>query len=173
MKSLTTLFRRPFSSRSATLASVAVIATAILISVAAVSGDDEDRGRGATGIEGTWLAVVTQVGGPPPFESLITFGAGGALVVTEAFSSPASGNIYQGTWARTGPREITFSFLGFKFDPTGVHAGYIRVHETIEVNRSGTAYDSVESTVQIVDLDGNELVFNEDVSTHAVRIEAE
>jgi hypothetical protein len=152
---------------------VALIITVALFSLAAGAGDDNDQERGPQ-IEGTWLITVTQPqpGGPVHFPSLGTFSAGGGLVVTEGLTPPALGHVYQGTWARTGNREVTFTFLGFQFDAAGVLASYIRVHEILRFERSGNAYNSTLSTVEILDLNLNVVAGPFVSTTHGVRINA-
>jgi hypothetical protein len=178
MKSLIGLLQRSYSSWGIKLAAVGLIITAALFSLAGVSAGDDNQERGhrhAPQIEGTWLITVTQPlpGGPIHFPSLGTFSAGGGLVVTDSIAPPSSGNVYQGTWARTGNHEVTFTFLGFQYDATGALASYIRVHEVVKFERSGNAYNSTLSTVEILDLNLN-LVAGPFVSTtHGVRINAE
>ena len=178
MKSLTGLLQRSFSSSETKFASMALIITVALFSLAAGSGDDNDQERGkhhAPQIEGTWLITVTQPqpGGPVHFPSLGTFSAGGGLVVTDSSGPPSSGNVYQGTWARTGNREVTFTFLGFQYDAAGVLASYIRVHEIVKFERSGNAYNSTLSTVEILDLNLNVVAGPFVSTTHGTRINAE
>ena len=175
MKSLTGLWQRPFSSWGTKLASVALIITVALFSLAAWAGDDNNQERGnhnAPQIEGSWLTTVTIPGGPPPFPFLLTFGTGGDLVVTDSSGPPALGNVYQGTWVRKGDHKIVFSFLGFQYDALGVLAGYIRVHETIRIERSGNAYHSIVSTIESLDLN-QDVVFSVVATTHGTRINAE
>jgi hypothetical protein len=178
MKSLTGLLQRSFSFWGTKLAAVALIITVALFSLPAGAGDDNDHERGkhqAPQIEGTWLVTVTQPqpGGPVHFPSLVTFGAGGGLVVTDSSAPPSSGNVYQGTWARTGNREVTFTFLGFQYNAAGVLSNFIRVHETVRFERSGNAYNSTLSTVEILDLNQNVVAGPFVSTTHGVRINAE
>jgi hypothetical protein len=178
MKSLIVLFQRLYSSWGTKFAAVAVIMTVALFSLPAGAGDDNDRERekhNSPQIEGTWLVTVTQPqpGGPVHFPSLATFSAGGGLVVTDTSVRPSSGNVYQGTWARTGNHEVTFTFLGFQYDAAGVLASYIRVHEVLRFERSGNAYNSTLSTVEILDLNLNVVAGPFESTTHGVRINAE
>ncbi len=121
-------------------------------------------------IEGTWLAIITG-DETPPFPTLLTYAGGGALTVTDSSVSPALGNIYQGTWAKTGPHEYAFTFLGFLYDETGVLTGYFRSHETVQVEPGGNAYNGV-STGEILDLDQN-VIMTITGTSHATRINAE
>jgi hypothetical protein len=95
------------------------------------------------------------------------------LVVTDSSAPPSSGNVYKGTWARSGNREVTFTFLGFQYDAAGVLASYIRVHEIVRFERSGNAYNSTLSTVEILDLNLNVVAGPFVSTTHGVRINAE
>jgi hypothetical protein len=94
-------------------------------------------------------------------------------VVTDGSVSGALGNVYQGTWARKGDRKIVFSFLGFQYDAAGVLASYIRVHETIRLERSGDTYNSISSTVEILDPNLNVVAGPFAATTHGTRINAE
>ena len=156
--------------------SLAVIATVLIVSLAAFVGSQPSQAQGgavAPQIEGSWLTTITIPENPGPFPSLLTFGAGGALVVTDGSVSGALGNVYQGTWARKGDHKIVFSFLGFQYDAAGVLAGYIRVHETIRLEPSGDAYNSISSTIEILDVNQALLAGPFVATTHGVRINAE
>ena len=107
-------------------------------------------GAVAPELEGTWLATVTIPDGPPPFPSLVSYARGGALIVTDSSVPPASGNVYQGTWTKTGSHEFAFTFLGFQYDAQGVFSNYIRVHETIQLESGGSAYNGV-TTIEALD----------------------
>jgi hypothetical protein len=156
--------------------SLAVIATVVIVCLGAFVGSQSGQAQGGAGapqIEGSWLSIVSSPDLPAPFPALGTFGAGGALVVTDTSVSPALGNVYHGTWARKGGHEIVFSFLGFQFDAAGVFSGYIRVHETIRLEPSGNAYNSISSTVEILDPNLNVVAGPFPGTTHGVRINAE
>ena len=92
-------------------------------------------------------------------------------MVTDSGVPPGQGNVYQGSWVRTGGNEVTFTFLGFQFDAAGALSGYIRAHETIRGEASGDAYSSVNSRVEMLDRNMN-VLFSGSASTHAVRIPA-
>jgi hypothetical protein len=121
-------------------------------------------------LEGTWLVTVTIPDGPPPFPVLVTYARGGAFMTTDSSTPPASGNVYQGTWARTGSREFAFTFLGFRYDAQGVFSNYFRVRETIRLNRNGNAYNG-EATFEILDTAMNVIVTGS-LTTHATRVRA-
>src|SRR5262245_6960904 len=175
MKILTTSNQRSFCLCGMKAGSLAVIATVAIVALAALLDSPSGQAQGgsvAPQIEGSWLATVTSPDVPAPFPALLTFGAGGALLVTDSSVPPAVGHVYQGTWARRGGHEITFSFLGFQFDAAGALAGYIRVHETIKIEPSGNAYNSTISTIEFIDLNQN-VVFSGLATTHGTRINAE
>ena len=156
--------------------SLALIATVAIVSLAALIGSQSGQAQGgavAPQIEGAWLTTVTIPDGPPPFPALLTFGAGGGLVVTDGSIPPALGNVYQGTWRRKGDHEIAFSFLGFLYDAAGAPAGYIRVHETIRLERSGNAYNSIVSKIEILDPNLNVVAGPFEATTHGTRINAQ
>jgi hypothetical protein len=122
-------------------------------------------------IEGTWLAMVTVPEGPPfPFPSLVTYASGGALTVTDSSVPPALGNVYQGSWTRTGPHEFAFTFLGFQYDEAGGFSGYITAHEILQLEPGGDVYNGVTS-LAILDPDMNVIVEMTSTS-HATRISA-
>ena len=121
-------------------------------------------------IEGTWLATITVPDGPPPFPSLVTYARGGALIVTDSSGPPAVGNVYQGTWTKTGPHEFTFTFVGFYYDEAGALAGYFKAHETVQLEPDGDAYTGVAS-LEILDLDMNVIATGSSTSS-ATRIDA-
>jgi hypothetical protein len=121
------------------------------------------------GIEGSWLVTVAPAGGSPaPFPALVTYSAGGGLIVTDSSFSPAVGNLYQGTWTKTGGHEISFTFLGFQYDEDGGHVGYVRVTETVTLDPSGETYTGL-ATFQMLDRDFN-ILFSEPNTTQATRI---
>ncbi len=105
-------------------------------------------------IEGSWLAMITVPDGPLPFPSLVTFASGGALIVTDSSVPPALGNVYQGAWTKTGPHQFAFTFLGFQYDSAGVLTGYVRAHETIQLEPGGNVYNGVTS-IEILDINQN------------------
>jgi hypothetical protein len=122
-------------------------------------------------IEGTWLATVTIPDGPPPFPSLVTYARGGALIATDGSVAPALGNVYQGTWTKTGPHQFAFTFMGFQYDAAGVLTNYIRAHETLQLERSGNIYNGVTS-LEFLDTNMN-VIATASSTTHAVRIDAQ
>jgi hypothetical protein len=119
MKSLTGLLQRSCSSWKTKLSSVAFIITVALFSLAAGSGNDNDqeRGRHQVPIEGSWLTTVTIPENPGPFPSLLTFGAGGALVVTDGSVSGALGNVYHGPGPERETTKSSSAFSAFSMMP--------------------------------------------------------
>jgi hypothetical protein len=146
---------------------LALVATMALIGAQSVTADN---GTVAPEIEGTWLATVTIPGGPPPFPSLVTYARGGALTVTDSSVSPALGNVYQGTWARTGAKAFAFTFLGLQYDANGVLANYIRARETLRLEPGGNAYNGT-TIIEVLDLDQN-VIATDSSTTHGTRVAA-
>ena len=150
---------------------VALLLAAFAFTQTTQANPNTTAGRAvAPELEGTWLVTVTIPDGPPPFPSLVTYARGGALTVTDSSLPPASGNVYQGTWARTGPREFAFTFLGFQYDAQGVFSNYIRVRETVRLHRSGNAYNGV-TAIEVLDTAMN-VIETASATTHATRITA-
>jgi hypothetical protein len=149
---------------------VVLLAAFAVAQTAAAHATTAAEGAVAPELEGTWLATVTISDGPPPFPSLLSYTRGGALIVTDSSLSPALGNVYQGTWARTGAHEFAFTFLGFQYDAQGVFSNYIRVHETIRLERSGNAYNGVTS-IEVLDTAQN-VIGTASATTHAARVAA-
>jgi hypothetical protein len=146
----------------------ALLIAALMISQSAQANDA--AGSVAPELEGTWLVTVTIPDGPPPFASLATYARGGALTISDSSLSPALGNVYQGTWVRTGAREFGFTFLGFQYDAQGTFANYIRARETIRLERGGDAYNGV-TTIEVLDTTQN-VIATATATTHAVRVAA-
>jgi len=176
MKSPTTSNQSSFSLGGMKPASLALIATMLVVSLAALPGSRSAQAQGgavAPQIEGSWHVIVSSPDIPVPFPSLMTFCAGGGVVVTDSSLPPSLGNVYHGTWARNGAHEITFKFLGFQYDAAGVLSGYIRVHETIRLERSGNTYNSISSALEFLDVDQNVVFGPFLATTHGTRINAE
>jgi len=159
--------------KSGSLALIATVVTVFLVALIGSQSSQAEGGAVAHQIEGSWLSTVSSPDIPVPFPALGTFGAGGALVVTDTSVSPSLGNVYHGTWVRKGHREFAFSFLGFQFDAAGVFSGYVRVHETIRLEPSGNAYNSISSTVEFLDVNLNVVAGPFPGTTHGTRINAE
>jgi hypothetical protein len=164
------------NSKRALVVSVLGVMGVLLLAAFAAAQTTYANANIATGgavapeLEGTWLATVTIPDGPPPFPSLVSYARGGVLIVTDSSLSPASGNVYQGTWARTGSHEFAFTFLGFQYDTQGVFSNYIRVHETIRLERGGKAYNGV-TTIEVLDTAQN-VIGTASATTHATRVTA-
>jgi hypothetical protein len=151
------------------VALLAIVLGGVSLAYASNGRENSDAGV-APEIEGTWLAYIDN-GSIPPFPSLVTYGRGGALIVTDGGTAPAIGNVYQGTWTKTGPHAYTFTFMGFIYDETGVLAGYFKTHETVQVEQDGNVYNGVTEG-QIFDVDMN-LLAEFGGTTHATRIPAD
>jgi len=160
-----------------TIMKLGLLALAVTISLAAtiaITGAQSATGEGgavAPEIEGTWLATITVPDGPPPFPSIMTYARGGALTATDSSGAPALGNVYQGTWTRTGSHKFAFTVLGFQYDANGVFAGYFRVRETIRLQPDGKAYDGV-ATIEILDTEQN-VLYTGSTTSHATRVNAQ
>jgi hypothetical protein len=152
-------------SLSALIITMALVVAMALIGAQSVAADN---GTVAPELEGTWLVTVTIPDGPPPFPSLVTYARGGALLVTDSSVSPALGNVYQGTWAKTGAQTFAFTFLGFQYDADGVLANYIRARETVRLEPGGNAYNGV-TIIEVLDLDQN-VSATASLTTHGTRV---
>lgn len=155
------------SGLAALVITIALVAAMALIGAQSVTADN---GTSAPELEGTWLVAVTIPDGPPPFPSLVTYARGGALTVTDGSVSPALGNVYQGTWARTGAQTFAFTFLGLQYDANGVLANYLRARETFRLEPGGDAYHGV-TIIEVLDLDQN-VIATASATTHGARVEA-
>jgi hypothetical protein len=121
-------------------------------------------------IEGAWFTMVT-IPNYPPFPSIMTYARGGALNATDSSVSPALGNVYQGTWKKTGPHQFAFTLLGFQYDEAGVFIGYFRARETVQLEPGGNADNGVTS-IEILDPEMN-VIATDSSTTHATRIPAQ
>ena len=87
------------------------------------------------------------------------------------FSNTFLGNLYQGTWTKTGPHEFAFTFLGFQYDDKGVFVNYLRGREKLRLERGGNAYNGV-TLIEVLDLDQN-VIATATSTTHATRVNAQ
>lgn len=156
---------------------IVALAIAVVAGLAVLPGVQPSQAQGgavAPQVEGSWLTIVSSPDVPAPFPTLITFGSGGVLTVTDSSFPPAAGNIYQGTWVRRRGNEIAFTFLGLQYDAaSGALSGFIRVKETIRLDTSGNSYSSVISTLEFLDVNQNVVVGPLQATTHGTRINAE
>lgn len=120
-------------------------------------------------IEGTWLLTGTMQGST--IRSLVSYARGGALMVTDSGPGPAAGNVYQGTWTKTGPDEFAFTFLGFQYSANGNLTNYIRGRETLRLEPGGLAYNGV-TTIEILDA-VQKVIETLSGTTHATRVNAQ
>ena len=165
--------RRTFLGLAAAAAASTLAALpALPVSAEATSSSDGDgRGTVAPEFEGAWLATVTVTDGPPPRPAILTFARGGVVTVSDGNIAPATGNVYYGTWIRTGHHVYSYTFLGFKFDAQGTPVGYLRVHETAKLERDGQAYNAVAS-IEVLDTAWN-VIATASATSHATRISAQ
>ncbi len=129
-----------------------------------------ESGTVAPEIEGTWLLTVT-IQGSPPFPSLVSYARGGALMVTDSGPGPAAGNVYQGTWTKTGLDAFAFTFLGFQYNANGSLTNYVRGRDTLQIETGGLAYNGV-TTIEILDT-AQKVIETSNGTTHATRVNAQ
>ena len=112
------------------------------------------------GPEGSWMVTVTVTSGPPqpPFQALITYGAGGGLVETDQGNSPG-----HGAWVSTGANAFAFTF-----DSKGNPTGTVKVREAATLSKGGDAYSGA-GTVDQFDVNGK-LITSRSLETQARRI---
>ena len=162
------------TNRAFVVSALAMIGTLLFAAVAFAQPTQANPNTAESAVapelEGTWLATVTIPDGPPPFPSLVSYARGGALTVSDSSLSPAAGNVYLGTWARRGRHEFAFTFLGFQYDAQGVFANYIRVRETVRLERGGNVYNGV-TTIEFLDTAQN-VIGMVSATTHATRVSA-
>ena len=120
------------------------------------------------GPEGSWMVNVTITSGPPqpPFQALITYGAGGGLVETDLGNSPG-----HGAWVSTGANTFAFTFVNFTFDSKGNPTGTAKVREAATLSKGGDAYSGA-GTVDQFDVNGK-LITSHSLETQARRIHVE
>ena len=112
MKSLTGLLQRSFSSWGTKLASVALIITVALFSLAAGDDNDQERGKHHTPrlerLTGAWSVDTTVLIQNTTISTLMTFTSDGIVLADEPPSpSETTGH---GNWVATGPRSAAFTF---------------------------------------------------------------
>jgi hypothetical protein len=182
MKSLTEQLQRSFSSWGTKLASVAVIITVALFSLAAGSGDDNDQERGkhnAPQLEGSWEVTVT-LHFPDgsdltlPVPALVSHVAGGVTIASDPsqLAPPPAGlptTPFHGAWASTGRKLYAFTAKWFQYDAALGAWGEGTLRE--KVTMTGRNSYEGEGTIEGVNPDGSP--FGYGVSTVATRINAE
>lgn len=130
-------------------------------------------------LSGSWLVTTTPLGGPPPFQGLITFDAGGGLVASAQGDIllnappgvPPIATAGHGAWARTGQREFLFTFRQLYYDADGGFQGGAKIRMAVNLNRAGNEW-SGQLTVDYLDSDGN-VVFSGAGTAQAIRIMVE
>ena len=163
MKSLTEQLQRSFSSWGTKLASVAVIITVALFSLAAGAGggNDQERGRhDAPGnrlhsLVGAWSVETTVVNQGVTFPALITFTSDGIVLADEpgdAFETTGHGN-----WIATGRRSAAFTFLALIGDgPDGQLSVSLKIVGKLQYDARADNW-SGPFKIQGFNLDGIEL----------------
>lgn len=147
-----------------------VVSIAILLGVGPISYAQDDNTH-----LGTWMVTTTppSVSGRPAFNALITFAAGGAIIVSTTNDRllPGAG-IQQGAWRRSGNRQITSTVLSFVYSPTGVAVGSVRVRAMYEFTDANNLTGSGQ--LQRCDLTGlNCTPWSDCASIQGTRVEVE
>ncbi len=157
--------------RPGLLALIVTVALVAALTIVGCQSATTESGAVAPEIEGTWLLAVTIQDGSPPFPSLVSYARGGTLVATDSGPGPAAGNVYQGTWTKTGPDEFAFTFLGFQYNASGSLTNYIRGRETLRLEPGGLAYNGV-TTIETLDT-AQKVLATLSGTTHATRVNAQ
>jgi hypothetical protein len=103
-------------------------------------------------IEGGWLFAVTPpAGGPPPFQALDTFSAGGGWAGQASTDAQNGLSLGQGSWKRSRGAVIVTQ-VQFSHDAAGNPTGTVVIHKKVRF----TGPDSLEgsSTISFCDLSG-------------------
>ena len=127
--------------------------------------EDEGAEAGARAIEGVWLPIVTIMDCQThvvqaTFPSMDLYVRGGGLVVFGAVRQ--SDQIGLGAWQYAGGRRFTAQYQFFNYTPFGAPDGtpdgtLLRVSTTMQLNRAGTAFTTLETAADVVDAAGNVL----------------
>ena len=139
-------------------ASVAAgIAFAIITSFFTLTVETAAQGKGARSIEGSWLVRLTPASPTPPFDELITFGAGGGITESNNFpffTLGLSAGPGHGNWRYEGGQVFRFTFLKLLYLPTGQAAGTLKASGAVTYS---SAFDtwSGPANVSICDNQGN------------------
>ena len=112
-------------------------------------------------IVGVWSLEVTlrvcatgaPVPGVDPFPALNTFHQGGTLTEFGTRFSPATRNVGQGVWKKTGRFTYQSHFVFQRFDANGLYIGDQDVRRTSRLSPDG-AWLTTEATVEIRDANG-------------------
>jgi hypothetical protein len=138
----------------------------------------------ARGPAGSWVAIVTIKGGPPPFQVLRTFSDGGGYIesASNSRSPQAPESPGHGTWVRTGAdstragdeaRTFGLTFIVDRFDGGGNLIGTIKVRERSTLSETGDTYTSL-GAFEFLDLQGNVIAGGSGTATaQATRIKVE
>ena len=162
---------------------LAAIPASIILCLAAVPRPQAEPGyidNNVPQLEGSWLVTVTLdvENGPPPFETLQSYTAGGVVIGTDPSVYPLYGlrvtqTAYQGTWAKKQHRTFSFTMIGFQWDetvdPPVLWKGIIK--EDVTVEPGGDAYTG-KGTVEWYYPNGDFGGITRD-TTHAIRIKAD
>lgn len=128
---------------------------AVLVAVFLIAVNAQNGQSGGNALQGSWKVRLTSAQpGPPPFDGMMTFGAGGGLIESNNLFPAAGASPGHGAWQHNGGREFAFTYIKFLFNPqTHQYTGTIKISGTIYDVRhntwQGTAY------VEISDPAGN------------------
>ena len=130
-------------------------------------------------IVGAWRTVVTIVNcqtgqpvGAPPVIGLSTFNLGGTMSEwgIGPGASPAQRSPSHGVWQRDhGWQDYSFTFLFYRYDPSGAFIGSQRVDADARLAASMDSYDSI-AAIEILDANNN-VVGNGCATSVGTRIE--
>jgi hypothetical protein len=138
----------------------------LLLSFERVAGaHPEDRDGDERTLQGTWVVTVTQQACPngpaiaPPFKSLLTFDAGGAMTETtdNPMFFPAFRGPGHGVWNHTGHHTYSADSLAF-VTVNGMLVKTQRISQTIELGDDPNQFTTTAASVQFFDPTGTLLV---------------
>lgn len=109
------------------------------------------------GVEGAWLVVVTQTGGPTV--PLYNFFSPDGMVLNVNHNYQVR-SIGIGRWIKTGDREYNNTFWWHRVNDAGALIGRTKVLTRIQLNETGDAFQGVFKGTQY-DVSGNVVLTNE------------
>jgi hypothetical protein len=116
------------------VASLLVLVAVAMLLVSAAQEEEDGRSP-----QGSWmLTIAPPTGGPPTFNVLASFAAGGVFIAsTQNDHRLPSAGIQQGTWHRTRDNEFISTELSFLYDPVGNPVGTLKVRATYSLTDAG------------------------------------
>ncbi len=125
--------------------------------------------------EGSWLLNVTITSDHPPFkfQALMTYDAGGGLVVTDQtdFNPQGLTSPGHGAWVSTGEDHFATTWIAFFFDAQGNPAGMVKVREVDTLSADGNTF-SGSATFNAFDANGKPVLSGTTIE-HGKRIKVE